>query len=142
MKYKRCCGSGNLVAGSVGAPSPDERPIFVVGDPEALYNRVEREAKIVAENFDDLCRDNVADIKQIYVAAANILIAGMKSAEQQKDEIRQTLSIVLSNALKSFTAAFSLLRTGWRLQPYQCLRNCMEAISVTLHLFAKPEDLT
>ena len=47
----------------------------------------------------------------------------------------------LTNALKSFTAAFSLLRGGWRLQPFQCIRNGYEAMSVALHLFSRPEDL-
>jgi hypothetical protein len=140
-KYKRCCGSATLTADSGEVTAPGVKPVVVVGDPKMLYNRVEREAKIVAENFDTLCRDNTDDIEEIYVAATTILIAGMKSAQQHNDDIRQTLSVVLSNAFKSFTAAFSLLRTGWRLQPYQCLRNCMEAISVTLHLFKRPTDL-
>ena len=70
-----------------------------------------------------------------------LLLAGSKNAEHHQDRIRQVLFTVLTNALKSFTAAFLLIRTGWRLQPYQCIRNCMEALSVTLHLFMHQEDL-
>ena len=49
---------------------------------------------------------------------------------------------MLTNALKSFTAAFSLVRGGWRLQPFQCIKNGYEAMSVALHLLDRPQDLT
>lgn len=140
-KYKKCCDAHDSPMVSSDVVEPSTKPALVLGHPNMLYNRVEREARIVAANFDALCRDNIADIQEIYAGVAALLLAGKTSAEHQNDEIRKTISVVLTNALKSFTAAFSLLRTGWRLQPYQCLRNCMEAISVTLHLFTKPEDL-
>ena len=46
-----------------------------------------------------------------------------------------------ADQLKSFTAAFSLLRIAWRLQPFLCIRNSYEALSVVLHLFNYWEDL-
>jgi len=104
-------------------------------------NRVEREAKVIAAGFDELCAEHVAEIDQIYGAVSALVIAGLKNAEENQDHLREVLATVLSNALKSFTASFSLLRTGWRLQPYQTIRNCMEALSVALHLFMQNEDL-
>ncbi len=65
----------------------------------------------------------------------------MMQADQHDDELRKHVSVLLSNALKSFTAAFSLLRTGWRLQPYLCIRNSYEGLSVAIHLMTTPEDL-
>jgi hypothetical protein len=73
--------------------------------------------------------------------AAALSYAAKLEADGTEDELRSTLAVVLTNALKSFTAAFSLLRGGWRLQPFQCIRNGYEAMSVALHLFNRPEEL-
>lgn len=77
-----------------------------------LAARVSREATVVAEHFDTLCREYVKDIDEVYSAVAALTYFGKLQADLHDDEFRKHLSVLLSNALKSFTAAFSLLRTG------------------------------
>jgi hypothetical protein len=138
-KFKYCHGAieNSSLAPHIDAPGIT---LYVPGR-NMLMNRVEREAKVIAEGFDLLCHEHVAEIEQLYGPIAALLMAGSQYSEKSQDQIRIALYKVLTNALKSFTAAFSLLRSGWRLQPYQCIRNCMEALSVTLHLFMHSEDL-
>jgi hypothetical protein len=138
-KYKRCHGVAN--DGNYDSPEQQIKPVLYAPVSNMLMNRVDREAQSIAKGFDDMCRAHVSDIEEIYGSVSVLLLAGSKNAENNNDRIRLTLFRVLTNALKSFTAAFSLLRTGWRLQPYQCIRNCMEALSVVLHLFTHAEDL-
>jgi hypothetical protein len=138
-KFKRCHGATNSTH-----DFPNEQPpqqLFYAASPTMLMNRVDREAKSIAIGFDELCHDHVAAIEEIYGSVSVLLLAGSDNADAHKDHLRQVLFTVLTNALKSITAAFSLLRMGWRLQPYQCIRNSMEGLSVTLHLFRNQEEL-
>jgi hypothetical protein len=139
-KYKVCCGS------PVSAPSQDF--VATAQDGETLYvygsnmltNRVDREASVIAKDFDQLCRDYLADIDEVYSCAMSLLHHGLTQARKHNDETRCALATVLTNALKSFTAAYALLRTGWRLQPYLCIRNAFEALSVAIHVAMTPQD--
>lgn len=106
-----------------------------------LMNRVEREGRVVGQSFDAISGEAVAHLEVMYGRVAALLYVGLKNAKASGDELRHTCAIVLTNALKSLTAAFTLLRTGWRLQPYLCLRNGMEATSVVIHLLQRPDDL-
>lgn len=103
-----------------------------------LMNRVEREARVTADSFDAIAGAAVAHLEQMYSRSAIIL----HSVYQLPiDEPHKTYVAVLTNALKSLSAALALLRMGWRLQPYSCLRNGIEATSVIIHLVAHPNDL-
>jgi hypothetical protein len=139
-KYKFCCGS------PLSASFDDVVATTRIGDVQYVYgykmlfNRVDREASEIAKDFDNLCRDYIADIDEVYCVAASLLHCGLEQAKKSRDELRNDLAIVLTNALKSFTAAYSLLRTGWRLQPYLCIRNAFEALSVAIHLAMTPKD--
>lgn len=140
-KYKKCC----LLKGSVGQssdkPEPAEHPGIVVISQTMLMNRVDREARVVAQSFDPISREAVEHLEVMYGRVGAILYIGLKNAKAPEDDLRHSCGIVLTNALKSLTAAFALLRTGWRLQPYLCLRNGMEATSVVIHLLQHPDDL-
>lgn len=145
LKYKKCCGS-NKAGQSDGVTRQSEADggnpsVLVIGTEDQLVNRIEREAHIVAAGFDRICEVQIKEIDRVYSAAATLLYTGKLEADRSRDELRSALAVVLSNAMKSFTAAFSLLRGGWRLQPFQCIRNGYEAMSVALHLFGRPEDL-
>lgn len=139
-KYKYCHGGSSDSAPKSSSLVDADSILFAAAD-NMLMNRVEREARTISQGFDLLCRDQIVELEEIYGSIGVLLVAGKKYTESSRDLLRSVLFKVLTNALKSFTAAFSLLRTGWRLQPYQCLRNCMEALSVTLHLFMHGEDL-
>jgi hypothetical protein len=140
-KYKRCCS----LKGSVKRPSEEsvrqEHAQFVVFSESMLMNRVEREARDIAHSFDAISGEAVAHLELMYGRVAALLYVGLERAKASGDDVRHTCAIVLTNALKSLTAAFMLLRTGWRLQPYLCLRNGMEATSVVIHLLQQPNDL-
>ena len=139
-KYKFCCGS------PVATPLEDFVATARVGDTLNVYgskmlvNRVDREACAIAKDFDELCRDHLADIEEIYSLVVSLLHFGLTQAKKHDDKVRSELGTVLSNALKSFTAAYALLRTGWRLQPYLCLRNALEVLSVAIHVATTPQD--
>ena len=106
-----------------------------------LMNRVSHEATNVAISFDGICQEAVGHLETIYSRVAGVLYIGLENSKATGDELRQSCGTVLSNALKSLTAAFALLRSGWRLQPYLCLRNGMEAASVVLYLIQRPDEL-
>ena len=134
-KYKFCCGVADV------ATAEQVSNVTYVYGSTMLANRVEREAEFVAKDFDALCREHVKDIDEVYSTVAGLTHFGMMQADLHGDDLRKNLSVLLSNALKSFTAGFALLRTGWRLQPYLCIRNSYEGLSVAVHLITKPEDL-
>ena len=119
-------------ATSLNVPSQDT--VLEVFSANMLRNRVDREAKLIAEHFDALVQNHILDIDLIYSSACKNLIIGKRGSEKDHDGVRTELAFLLTNQLKSFTAAFSLLRTGWRLQPFLCIRNSYEALSVVLHL--------
>lgn len=121
---------------------PHEDAILIIDSDSMLMNRVQREAQIVAASFDQITRDTVAHIEQMYGLAAVLLYKGLADLNGSDDDLRQTCATVLTNAMKSLTAAFALVRTGWRLQPNVCLRNGMEATSVVLHLIQNPAHLS
>ena len=106
-----------------------------------LMNRVSREAGVVAASFDPMCREAVEHLEIMYRQVANLIVIAFQNSKSPEQELPHACAILLSNALKSLTAAFSLLRTGWRLQPYQCLRNGIEVVSVVIHLLRNPRDL-
>jgi len=66
-----------------------------------LMNRVDREAKKIAEHFDALVLDQVADIDRIYSGVCSILVIGKAAVEKDQDEVRIALAVLLANALKS-----------------------------------------
>lgn len=119
------------------ADNPASEKVFVYSGP-MLMNRIEREARVTAESFDAIAAAAVVHLEQMYSRSAIIL---HKFHQIQMDEPYKTSAAVLTNALKSLTAALALLRMGWRLQPYSCLRNGIEATSVVVHLVAHPNDL-
>ncbi|HZW92406.1 MAG TPA: SEC-C metal-binding domain-containing protein [Candidatus Eremiobacteraceae bacterium] len=145
-KYKLCCGNTGAPSAQSqrdAATKPDLGPrvLIVPASNEMLMNRVHREATNVAQGFDDLARVHVQLIDRLYSSAAGIVMMGKQHAEFDHDDVRMTFAILSSNVLKSFTAAFSLLRAGWRLQPFMCLRNAYEGLGVAIHLAQRPEDL-
>lgn len=135
-KYKSCCIGNACEAGESSATNPTAQGfnLTYAYDSMMLANRVGREATLVAEHFDALCHEQVTDIDEVYSAVAGLTHFGMMQADLHNDELRKHVSVLLSNALKSLTAGFSPLRTGWRLQPYLCIRNSYEGLSVAIHL--------
>lgn len=139
-KFKKCCG-GNESSPATD-PLPPETPAALVVSPSMLMNRVNREATIVAASFDAITTEAVPHLEAMYGRAAALLLVQLKyGTTASREDLRYTCGVVLTNALKSLTAAFALLRTGWRLQPQFCLRNGMEAVSVVIHLLHHSEDL-
>jgi hypothetical protein len=104
-------------------------------------NRVNREADKIAKDFDVLAKAQIVHLDEIYSLVGAILVRGKNGAENDKDGVRIELATLLSNVLKSYTAAFALLRSGWRLQPFLCIRNSYEGLALILHLFGNWEDL-
>lgn len=144
-KYKFCClhpqDSSHSSHPATSLESPSEGLTLEVFSTNMLRNRVDREAKKIAEHFDALVQKHIVDIDLVYSAVCKNLIIGKRDSDKDQDKVRTELAVLLTNQLKSFTAAFSLLRGGWRLQPFLCIRNSYEALSVVLHLFNYWGDL-
>lgn len=136
-KYKKCC----YLTTAMRSQADVEQPATIVVSPTLLMNRVEREATLVAKSFDAITGDAVTHLEDMYGRTSALLVAQLQFGEWPADSVQSTCGVVLTNALKSLTAAFSLLRTGWRLQPQLCVRNSMEAAGVVLHLIQRPQDL-
>ncbi|MET0555250.1 MAG: hypothetical protein ABW221_19565 [Vicinamibacteria bacterium] len=96
---------------------------------------------MIAESFDAITADARVHLEEMYGRTSALLVAQIHLGRWPSDSMQRICGIVLTNALKSLTASFALLRTGWRLQPQACLRSGMEATSVVLHLIQRPSDL-
>jgi hypothetical protein len=144
-KYKFCCLENFNPTSSESflntPPTNAQREVSYLFSSEMLMKRVNREAHKIAEHFDVLTRDQVVYIDELYSAVGTILVTAKKGAEKDKDEVRIALAVLLSNVLKSYTAAFALLRSGWRLQPFLCIRNSYEGLGLMLHLYTNWEEL-
>lgn len=141
-KYKFCCLGKTNTKEFTHAPTSSLNSVIRVFTSNMLMNRVDREARNIAQDFDRRVHGQVVEVDEVYSRVGRILVTGKEFAEEQQDELRIALAVLLSNVLKSFTAAFSLLRTGWRLQPFLCIRNSYEGLSVVLHLFVNWEQLS
>jgi hypothetical protein len=75
-KYKRCHGAIDSSLHSSFVEQPEH--VLYAPTPNMLMNRVDREAQIIANGFDDLCRDHVAEIEEIYGSISVLLLAGSK----------------------------------------------------------------
>jgi hypothetical protein len=64
-------------------------------------NRVDREAHKIAESFDNLTKEDVRSIDQLYSNAAGITFLGKQAATLNQDDLRIALATLLSNVLKS-----------------------------------------
>jgi len=140
-KYKKCCLVAPSISQGAEAGTFADQLHTIIFSESMLMNRVDREARVVTESFDSICREAIGHLETMYSRVAALLYIGVDNAKALGDDLRHTGAIVLTNALKSLTAAFALLRTGWRLQPHLCLRNGMEAASVVMHLLQCPNDL-
>lgn len=136
-KFKKCCGATS--AGEV-QPSSLEGPPIIVASPSLLMNRVSREAAAVAASFDVIAGRAIPHLESMYGRTATLLFSQLQFGSLPKDGLRYTCGVVLTNALKSLTAGFALLRTGWRLQPQLCVRNGLEAVAVVVYLVEHPEE--
>src|SRR5580704_17166589 len=103
-KYKFCCGSPAAAPLNDFVATARTGDILNVYGSELLVNRVDREASAIAKDFDKLCHDHLVDIEELYSTVASLHHFGLTQAKQCHDEMRYELAIVLSNALKSFTA--------------------------------------
>jgi hypothetical protein len=141
-KYKKCCllsANGSDAPRSSASTRP--APYYLKYMGPQLMMRVDREAKTIAAGFDVMCREAVDHLNEMYVRAASLIRTVDVWSRESGNELDKTCAVILSNALRSLTAAFALLRTGWRLQPYSCLRNALEAVSVAVYLHQHPSDL-
>lgn len=142
-KYKECCLLNNdrLPNSSQSSPTPGQPPDYLMYVGPQLMMRVDREAGKIADGFDSMCRESVEHLNEMYLRALSVIYTADARARDSGNDLDQSCASVLSNALKSLTAALALLRPGWRLQPHLCLRNALEAMSVAIHLHQKPADL-
>jgi len=123
-----------LLKSSVGHDGDEsvrpEHPEVVVVSQSMLMNRVDREARVVAQSFDAISSEAVAHLEVMYGRVAALLYVGLKSAKASGDDLRHTCAIVLTNALTvnrllqhsrsceqvgGFSRT-SVSETGWKLQ--------------------------
>jgi len=138
-KSKKCCRKNATDTNPSDVKNANPEGANLVFNGPLLMNRVERESASIAASFDAISAEAVTHLEIMYAKSAAIIATSLQTGNL--NEMQRTSAVLLTNALKSLTAAFTLLRTGWRLQPYLCLRNGFEATSVVIHLIKHPNDL-
>lgn len=125
----------------IGGWLDDERKEAVFFSPDILVNQLRRESPLIAGSFDRLCGDDLAIMSEVYSHALLAGLRGYLDAHRAEDNFALTCGQLLMNAGQSFTAATSLLRDGFRLQPGMLIRTVIETLAMVLHLQVEPGDL-
>ena len=118
-----------------------ERKEQVLFTRDMLVNQVRRESPMIAASFDRLWLRELERMCDLFSKTLVHLFAGRRVAEANEDALRHVCVRLLSNAIKSYSAAVELLRCGYRLQPGILVRNILETVSTVLHLFINRNDL-
>ena len=78
-KFKKCCllkaSSANKFLGG---------SLSIVSDGRMLMNRVDREARIVAESFDSMSREGVMHLEAMYQRIAALMFIGTRPRKQSR----------------------------------------------------------
>jgi hypothetical protein len=109
---------------------------------DMLVNQIRRDAPRIAASFDRLWGGELERMSDLFSKTLVHLFAGRRVADANEDTLRHECAGVLSNALKSYSAAVELLRNGYRLQPGILIRSILEGVSAVLHLFINRGDLS
>ncbi|WP_280570855.1 hypothetical protein [Chromohalobacter sp. 296-RDG] len=119
----------------------NENKRIVVFTDDMLLNQLRRDGPKIEKSFDSLCQGELVQLSSLVSRTAGLLYSGLAIAQQNNDEIREACAMLLINASNSFGSAVAVLRMGYVLQPGIILRSLLEALSTSLHLLQKPEDL-
>jgi hypothetical protein len=107
-----------------------ERPVF-----RNVFHEIDRNSTQNARSFNDVQRAIGKDFNDRFHLSSLMLSAGRRKAQVEKDDIRFTLSLMISNATVSLIGALELIRNGYRLQPGLLLRNSIEICATVLDIF-------
>jgi hypothetical protein len=142
-KYKHCCARKPQPAPDkvIGYALDAKNELILTYTKDMLVNQLRRDSVRIAESFDRLCEDCLEEVSELMSRTMMILHQGLVVGSRGRDELRQTCVEMLMNAGNSLTAAATLLRCGFRLQPGILVRNVIETIGAVLHLFTYPADL-
>lgn len=113
--------------------------IVVSGD--VLINQLRRDAPKIEASFDAACDEEIREISELFSLTVGVLIASLRLASRQNDELRLAAGPLLSNASNSLAAAAAVLRAGYVLQPGILIRSLLETVSTVLHLIQVPGGL-
>jgi hypothetical protein len=115
-------------------------PKFIVTS-DMLLNQMKRGSLRIAESFDSLCADDMAELSDLLAASATITLRGMYHEHRADKDLQIWSGELLTNITFSLSSAVYVLRAGYRLLPGVILRNSVEAMAVCLHGLQKPHDL-
>jgi hypothetical protein len=138
-KFKKCHGTiaakplANRVVGTI-LDFENKNRLVMTND--MLVNQLSRDALRIALSFDHLCLEEIRPMSYLMARLSLALLAGLRKATEEKDELRETCFHLLSNASHSFTAATTLLRSGFRLQPGILVRNILETLTAVICIFS------
>lgn len=125
----------------VGISLDRENRLFITYTEDMLVNSIKRDSTKIALSFDKLCDHHLQEISRLISITLMVISRGFAKASQDNDELKLACLEMLTNATNSFTAAATLLRNGYRLQPGILIRSIIETISTVLHLFINRDDL-
>lgn len=125
----------------IGVSIDHEQKLFLTYTEDMLLNTLKRDAVKIASSFDKLCEGHIKEISRLVSTTLMIIDRGKYKASQDKDELTLACLEMLANAINSFSAATTILRNGYRLQPGILIRNILETISTVLHLLIYKDDL-
>ncbi|PXX78844.1 hypothetical protein [Rivihabitans pingtungensis] len=125
--------------GSLFVDSHDRKLVIFTDD--MLVNQLHRDGPKIQASFDKLCDKDICELSAFWSKTNGLLYSGLRLAHRNDEALESKCAQLLLNASSSFGAATTLLRLGYLLQPGMVIRSMLEAISTTLYLLQRPNDL-
>ncbi len=126
--------------------SADIQPQFIAGMKKPVlrnvFEEIEFHSNSNAKSFDKIQAAIDSEFNDRFNLCSLILAAGRRKAQIERDRIRETLSLLISNSTVSLIGALELSRNGYRLQPGLLLRNSIEISATVLDIFMSHERYT
>lgn len=124
---------------SIHIDNENKRIVFFTEN--ILINQLRRDGPKIEKSFDKLCQEELVQLSSLISLTSGLVYSGLATSKRNNDEVREACAMLIINATNSFSAAVAVLRMGYILQPGVILRSLLEALSTSIHLLQKPEDL-
>jgi len=113
-----------------------ERPVF-----HNVFHEIDRNSTQNVRSFDDIQRAIDKDFNDRFHLSSLLLSAGRRKAQVEKDDIRVTLSLMISNATVSLIGALELIRNGYQLKSNKSITRASKAVPLFGKMYGLFSDM-
>lgn len=106
---------------------------------DSMINQLRRECEKVNASFDTIFENEFKELSATFSAVMPQILHGLKSSQDQKDEMIATCGFMLINAGNTLMAAVQNLRNGFRLQSGFLIRSVIEICATAIHFLLDDE---